>query len=133
MHIGNQEAFRYGGHILDQLKDLMAKDIIVDDCHLNFRLLECHDLAYSNSLVTQGEALAIGKKIHTWCTATKPHSTNSALQVSLTTIDTISSIERKYFVQKLLIMYDIYSNFYLFITFIIANNICWILLNCHIC
>jgi hypothetical protein len=52
VHIKNQEAFPRGGHIFDQLKDLMANGIIVNDCHLNFTLLDCHDLAFSYSLVT---------------------------------------------------------------------------------
>ena len=43
VHIGNEEAFLRGRYILDQLKDLMANSITVDDYHLNFRLLECHD------------------------------------------------------------------------------------------
>ena len=49
VHIGNEEAFPCGGHILDQLNDLMANDITMDDRLLNFRLLECHDLACSYS------------------------------------------------------------------------------------
>jgi hypothetical protein len=99
VHIGNEEACPRGGHILDQLKDLMANGITVDDRHLNFRLLKCHDLACSYSLVIRGEASTIGKNFCPWYTATKPHSTNLASRIPLTTTDTISSLGRKYYMR----------------------------------
>jgi hypothetical protein len=81
----------------------MANGITVDDHHLNYRLLKCHDLACSYSLVTRGEASTIGKSFCPWCIATKPHSINLASQISLTTTDTISLIGRKYYMQQSLI------------------------------
>jgi hypothetical protein len=103
VHIGNEEAFPCGGHLLDQLKDLMANGTTVDDCHLNFRLLECHDLACSYSLVTCGETSTIGKNFYPWYTTTKPHSTNLASQIPFTTTDTISLLGRKYYMRQPLI------------------------------
>ena len=97
VHIGNEEAFPRGGHILDQFKDLMANGITVDDRHLNFRLLEFHDLACSYRLLTSSKASTIGKFFCPWCTAIKPHSTNLVSRIPLTTTDTISSLGRKHY------------------------------------
>jgi hypothetical protein len=91
VHIENQEAIPRGGYIFDQLKDLMANGIT------------CHGLACSYHLVTRGEASTIGKNNCPWYTTTKPHSTNLTLQISLTTAYIISSIGKKYYMQKSLI------------------------------
>ena len=96
VYIGNWYAFLLGGHILDQLKDLMDRGIIVDGRHLQFKLFECHDLACSYSFVTRGEASAIGISVWPWCMATKPTSANVTSQTTCATNDTISSISKRY-------------------------------------
>ena len=52
VYTGNRDEFPLGGHILDQLKDLMDRSIVVDGRQLRFKLFECHNLACSYSLVT---------------------------------------------------------------------------------
>ena len=98
VHIGNRDAFPLGGHILDQLKDLMDRSIMVDGRHLQFKLYDCHNLACSYSLVTRGKHKAIGKSFCPWYMATN--------NTSLTTVaidDIISPISKRYSLQETLV------------------------------
>ena len=121
VHIANREAYPNGGHIFDQLRDLMQLGIIIDNRHLQFQLFECHDLACSYGLVTNGVISAIDNNFCPWCFFTKPTSTNVAVDIDINVLDTLSSIRATYSMRESLlrVLFKLYNNGFIFILFII--------------
>lgn len=97
--IANRKAYPNGGHILDQLCDLMQLGITIDNRHLQFWLFECHDLACSYGLVTRGVASMIGFNFSPWCFSTKFTSTNVAIHIDINALDILSSIGATYYMR----------------------------------
>jgi hypothetical protein len=91
-HVANREAFPNGGHIFDQLSDIMEHGIIVGNRHLQVRLFECHDLACSYALVSRGAPSALGANFCPWCMARKPDSIHVTIHVCIHEDDTLTSI-----------------------------------------
>jgi len=91
-HIGNTQAFRTGGHLLDRLRAFMHNGISIGDRRLSVRLLECHDMACAYSVVTRGAASALGTNFCAWCLTTKPNLAQVTTRIPLHAVDTIQSI-----------------------------------------
>jgi hypothetical protein len=90
-------------HIHNELRNVKVNGICMANHHLHFRLLKCHNLACSYTLITQGDASAIRTNFCPWCTTTKPYSTNVITQVFFTITNSISLIRRCYSMRESLI------------------------------
>jgi hypothetical protein len=95
-HIGNPMAFPNGGHLLEQVENLMEDGIQVDNCHLDVQVFECHDLACAYALVTRGLASPFKPNFCPWCFCYKKHSTQVVVEIGVDDTDTMSSISNQW-------------------------------------